>query len=283
MHTTLPNAQLSQPVVDRSAQLAELRSKPWLKDLPFPKCATMLTDEELLLLRWLSKNVYTGSGLLLDCGCFLGGSTLALAAGLQESAATKKKMHSFDLFVAGKFEANAWAREGLVEGKSFRALYEQKIAAVRDMVEVHEGDIIQAILPPGDIELLFIDCAKAPWVNDFFVTKLFPRLVPGSIVVQQDYLFPALPWLHITMEYFSEYFELLASTEVNSVVYACTKAIPAKLTIGATWDRMPASVKHQLMQRAINRWESPKRQFVIGAYASYNLDTSEWSWNVSKR
>jgi len=245
---------------------------------------TMLSGEELLLLRWLAKNCYTGQGSLLDCGCFLGGSTISLAEGLKESVATTKKLHSFDLFVAGPFEGKAYAKEGLEEGKNFRALFEKNIAGVKDYVEVHEGDITQSSMPEGDVELLFIDCAKATPVNDFFVSKLFPRLIPGkSIVIQQDYLYPALPWVHITMEYFSEYFELLTSTDVNSVVYGCIKPIPQRVAIGCVWSIMPKSVKHLLMQQAINRWQGHKRQLVIGAYASYDIDNDKWDWLLSSR
>ena len=261
-----------------------IKTRPWLNDAPFPVGVTMLSGEELLMLRWLAKNAYTGEGSLLDCGCFLGGSTTAFAEGLKAGRAANKKLHSFDLFVAGPFEGKAYAKEGLMEGKSFRAQYDQAIAGIKDYVEVHEGDITQAALPAGDIELLFIDCAKIPTVNDFFVTKLFPKLVPGkSIVVQQDYLYQALPWIQITMEYFAEYFEVLASTEVNSVIYGCVKQIPARAAVGGVWSMMSKSVKHALMQRAINRWEGHKRQLVIGAYASYDIDADKWGWLMSAR
>ena len=268
----------------RAPYFDEITGSPWLKDSPFPVGVTMLTDEERLLLRWLAKNCYSGEGLLLDCGCFLGGSTVSFAQGLKEGNAKKKKIDSFDLFLPGSFEARAYAKEGLVEGKSFRPQFEKSVSAYKDFIEVHEGDITQASIPDGNIEILFIDCAKIPTVNDFFVTKLFPRLIPGkSIVVQQDYLYQALPWIQITMEYFSEYFELLGSTEVNSVVYGCIKQIPAKTTLGCVWNIMSKSVKHLLMQQAINRWQGQKRQFVIGAYASYDIDNDKWSWALSQR
>lgn len=265
--------------MSRSACFDVIKSKPWLNDQGVPVGVTMLTAEELLLLRWIAKNCYSGEGLLLDCGCFLGGSTVSLAQGLKESGAVTKKLHSFDLFVAGTFEGKNYAGEGVETGKNFRPLFEKNIADFRNYIEIHEGDITQSSLPDGDIELLFIDCAKTPAVNDFFVTKLFPRLIPGkSVVIQQDYLFRALPWIQITMEYFSEYFELLTSADVNSVVYGCIKQIPPKATIGCVWSMMSKSVKHLLMQQAINRWQGYKRQMVIGSYASYDIDNDKWGW-----
>jgi len=268
----------------RSPQFDVIKRKPWIGENAFPVCTTMLTGEELLLLRWMAKNCYSGEGLLLDCGCFLGGSTTALAEGLKESASPTKKLHSFDLFVAGPFEGRAYAREGLEEGKSFRTIYDQNVAAYIDNVEVHEGDITQAQIPEGDIEILFIDCAKIPEVNDFFVSKLFPRLIPGkSIIIQQDYLHEYLPWVKISMEYFSEYFELLCAAEQNSVVYGCIKKIPPKVAIGGLWNIMSKNIKHLLMQQAINRWQGNNRQLVIGSYASYDIDNDAWKWFLNPR
>jgi hypothetical protein len=254
-----------------------IKSKPWLNDEPFSVGTTMLLDEELLLLRWIAKNCFSGDGLLLDCGCFLGGSTISFAQGLKEGTAATKKLHSFDLFVAGPFEGSAYAKEGLETGKSFRPQFEKQIAAYRDFVEVHEGDITQISLPAGDIEVLFIDCAKFPETNDFFVSRLFPRLIPGkSVLIQQDYLHEFLPWVKITMEYFADYFELLCSTDKNSVVYGCIKQIPPKATVGCMWNLMGKNLKHLLMQQAINRWQGEKRQLVIESYASYNIDDEKW-------
>lgn len=268
----------------RSPFFDVIKGRPWLNEPPFPVGTTMLSGEELLLLRWLAKNCYTGEGSLLDCGCFLGGSTICFAEGLRENKVATKKLHSFDLFVAGAFEGKAYAKDSIEEGKSFLPMYERNIAAYKDLVEVHPGDITQSGMPEGDIEILFIDCAKIPTVNDFFITKLFPRLIPGkSIVIQQDYLFQALPWIQITMEYFSEYFELLASTEMNSVIYGCIKPIPPKAAIGCVWNILSKPVKHLLMQQAINRWEGYKRQLVIGSYASYDLDADRWSWVIAPR
>jgi hypothetical protein len=259
----------------------QVRAKPWMTDRPFPVGTTMLSDEEIVMLRWIAKNAYSGEGSILDCGCFLGGSTCSLAQGLMENPIAAKKIHSYDLFAAGLFESKAFAHVGLELDKSFRHLYERNIAPCRELVEIHEGDITQSVIPEGSIEILFIDCAKLPVVNDFFVTKLFPRLIPGkSLVIQQDYLYPHSPWLHITMEYFADYFALLSSTECNSVIYGCIKSIPPKAAIGCAWNMMSRSVKHLLMQQAINRWEGKKRQFVIGAYASYDLDADKPGWGL---
>ena len=54
---------------------------PWLGHLPPMPVPTMLTRAELDYLSWLAADS-TGEGRLCELGCFLGGSTWALASGL---------------------------------------------------------------------------------------------------------------------------------------------------------------------------------------------------------
>ena len=43
---------------------------------------SMLTMSERKLLIALARDYYTGDGIIVDAGCFLGGSTLSLCAGI---------------------------------------------------------------------------------------------------------------------------------------------------------------------------------------------------------
>jgi len=49
---------------------------------------TMLSEEEIRLLRWATHEYYEGEGEIIDAGCFLGGSTMALAEGLARNERT---------------------------------------------------------------------------------------------------------------------------------------------------------------------------------------------------
>src|SRR5688500_18477258 len=69
---------------------------------------TMLQQQELQLLHWLASSYFRREGLIVDAGCFLGGSTCALARGLAENplaASHNKLIHSFDVFST---DGNRW-------------------------------------------------------------------------------------------------------------------------------------------------------------------------------
>jgi predicted O-methyltransferase YrrM len=63
----------------------------------FERLPTMLTTEELRMLSFLARELPL-DGVVLDLGCFVGGSTLALAHGIRNSSRPDRHIHSFDLF-----------------------------------------------------------------------------------------------------------------------------------------------------------------------------------------
>lgn len=57
----------------------------------------------------------------------------------------------------------------------------------------------------------------------------FEYLVPGSIIIQQDFLFFRNPWLYPTMYKLNKYVELLSYTEDNSVIFGVNEKIPTDI------------------------------------------------------
>ncbi len=51
----------------------------------------MLSIEERQLLAWLAASHWEGRGAIVDGGCFLGGSTLALGRGLRENPSSAQE------------------------------------------------------------------------------------------------------------------------------------------------------------------------------------------------
>ncbi|HLY55018.1 MAG TPA: hypothetical protein VKS60_05645, partial [Stellaceae bacterium] len=219
--------------VPPSPAIAALKSRAWFFDRPgLPRVTAMLTREDRLLLHHIARHCYTGQGAVIDAGCFIGGSTVALAHGLKgwsEAAGRPAPVvHSYDLFEVGGMTRGARLPAHLKPGDSFRPVFEANIRPYRDRVEIHEGDIRAETWSGGPIEILFIDCAKSPDIGDAIVERFFPHLIPGvSIVVQQDYLYPSWnAWLHIAMEALSPYFEILTDCGIDSVAFRNTAAIP---------------------------------------------------------
>ena len=63
----------------------DIRKRLWNKvDIPpeVESIESMLTMSERKLLSALAKEYFTGEGIIVDGGCFLGGSTLSLCAGI---------------------------------------------------------------------------------------------------------------------------------------------------------------------------------------------------------
>jgi SAM-dependent methyltransferase len=238
---------------------------------------TMLIPDELRLLHYLADEGYTGEGCIVEAGCFLGGSTVALADGLRRNLrrrrqAEEKLIHSYDRFQIEGWTIAPYFSESAQVGDSFKPLFERNIAPYAELVEVHAGDVRSLPWTGGPIEILFLDIAKHWTVCDWVTWQFFPGLIPGkSVVIQQDYLYDTwTAWLHVTMEFYSEYFEYVCDTGFNSVVFLNTKRIPEDVLREKTVESLTTEEKIELMDRAAGRFtgvqadmlKSAKEQFL---------------------
>ena len=132
---------------------------------------------------------------------------------------------------------------------------------------MHPGDVRTASWTGGPIEILFIDIAKHWTVCDWITWQFFPHLIPGrSVVVQQDYLYERWTgWLHVTMEFYSEYFEYACDTGVNSVAFLNTRPIPADVLREKTVESLTTAGKVDLMDRAASRFSGAQRDMLESA------------------
>jgi hypothetical protein len=230
---------------------------------------TMLVPDELKLLYSLGRDYFRNEGYIVDAGCFLGGSTQAIAQGVKANPAWTANqrpsvVHSYDLFIVEPWTIGIYFPDGTPLGTSFAPIHAKNIAGLTDVVSVHAGDVMQAPLPPGDIEVLFIDLAKHWTVNDYVVRAFFPKLVPGrSIVIQQDYLYHTWTgWLPVTMEYFAEYFDIVDHTEVNSVAFLYKKAIPPEMLRRDVIQSLGRAEMRALATRNLERFVGKQREIL---------------------
>jgi predicted O-methyltransferase YrrM len=224
---------------------------------------TMLSLEERRLLYWLAREYFAGNGAIVDGGSFVGGSTVALGEGLRANhrAEPGSRIHAFDRFEVNQFMAKQiFEPKGLAytAGDSFRPLFDRQTDAVRDLLEVHAGDLAELGWSGGPIEILFIDVAKSWLLNDVIIDQFFPSLVPGrSVVVQQDLVFSLYPWLALTMEHLHEEFEPVAYVECNSVVYLCRRRV--REGVSRSLHELTTEQRLELMDRAIGRFRGYPR------------------------
>lgn len=269
------NANTLQAVYRRPAGETKDLATAWRgRPLPASSAAvpTMLVRDELRLLEYLAGDYYRGAGAIVDAGCFLGGSTAALGEGLRRNLrrrgiAPEKIIHSYDRFEVEEYTRGAYFPGRMKSGESFRPLFERNIAPYADLVEVHAGDIGSVEWNGGPIEILFIDVAKNWAICDRVTRQFFPHLIPGrSVVVQQDYLYHHwVAWLHVTMEFYADYFEIVCDTGVNSVLFLSTRRIPDAVLREKTVESLSTGEKIELMDRAAQRFDGAKRELMRSA------------------
>ena len=164
-----------------------------------------------------AKNDYLGWGEIVDLGCFLGSSTVALAIGLGENTVVPEeqkpnRIHAYDRFLweawmSSPVRGTKWAGQ-FEPGDSFIDLFQQQLGKWDRYVTTCPGDINQ--LPwesEARIEYLFVDAMKSWELCNRIIHAFYPQMVPGkSYLHHQDYVHFHTFWIHLTMFRMREYF-----------------------------------------------------------------------------
>jgi len=206
-----------------SSELA-IRQYAWrseiLADAYLGSAPTMLSNGERLLLHWLARDYPLQCGVIVDAGCFLGGSTLAFATGLalRKNIRNTDKIHSYDIFLAPNDNYSLGLIGARRPGESVLDIFVDHLRGYERFLVVHSGDILLAPPPAASIDILFIDIAKTNKINSYLLRNFFSRLVPGGLVIQQDFNDHSCPWVNASMGYLANYFDALAD-DGSSRVY----------------------------------------------------------------
>jgi hypothetical protein len=269
--TTASNGILRRkPTGFRPADLAMLRAQPWRSvEVPDAVAAvpSMLSYREFQLLHWLARDYFTGAGRIVDGGSFLGGSTAALASGLaaRTDGSWDAAIASYDLFRVEEYTLADFSASlpDPVVGASFRHAFDANIAPWARHVEVREGDACAIGWSGEPIEVLFLDMVKTWQVNDLVLAQFLPCLMPGrSVIIQQDYLWGSCQWIHLTMELLDGSVEQLDAMENGSVAYILTAPVPPEMIGARLAESLGPDRQRQLMDRAVERWQSDERGLV---------------------
>lgn len=228
-----------------------MNTRPWLDLQPAGEhLPTMMSREELQLLRHLTRTAVRGGGAVLEIGPWLGASTYALAQGLSENDDRgSSRVISVDSYVWHRFMGDR-APLDLPEGASFEPAFREHLAPFGDLVEPmrarlpdddirddpqytaireHTGDDIPLFAWPDDapIALLFVDGAKS-WrgLRDLY-RQCLPQMAPGSVLVLQDYRYWGCYWVPVMTEWFADALELRWIPSVNSIGFVVRRPIDA--------------------------------------------------------
>jgi hypothetical protein len=164
----------------------------------------MVSQEERAFCEAYAGSEYTGAGALVELGCWLGSCSAALARGLVRNPRRQTATRSLDVFDRflwqGYMEAvvvgTSWQGR-FSAGGSFLPGFRQLTAPWAERICVHDGDLLTARWDGGPIEFLLIDVMKSAELAVRVVREFFPALMPGSVIVQQDFAHYYTPWIHL--------------------------------------------------------------------------------------
>jgi len=222
----------------------------------------MVGPEERRCFYWLAKYGLMGKGAIVDAGSFVGASTFCLASGAVAGGNLLNgtpTVHAYDFFQANDAYVVEWIKKNfrpIEKGGSYLDIFQQQMAKYIDIVEAHPGDFAGQKWNGGNIQLLFVDVAKKPQLNAHLIGEFFPNLVPGeSILIHQDYYHCWHPYIHYSIEYFGDAFEVIDELVLHqSRVWRLVKPLPeekiARLSTGGLDERERMALLNRVVERA---------------------------------
>lgn len=242
-----------------------LKSKPWDEGVGAApadifEAKGMIGPEERRCYYWLARHWATGRGCIVDAGAFVGASTYCFAAGA--AAAGRREfedrpiVHAYDYFkVIDQYVGDAITQHfgAIGQGESYLQHFEKQTAPFSDMIRAYPGDFLSHQWNGLPIEILFVDIAKTAALNSHVIAEFFPSLIPGkSIIIHQDYYHCWHPYIHISMEYFDEEFELVDElVRYGSRVWRLAKPIPPEKIARMNAYDLTSAEKIELLDRVI--------------------------------
>lgn len=206
----------------------------------------MVCSDELQCFYYLAKCWCTGRGAIVDCGPLAGASTIAFASG----AAPSTLIHSYDLWRFCTGWEQFFPNRQLSEGDDLLPAFLSNLNGLSSSVIAHQGDLATQPWSDGPIELMFIDAAKTPAVMHNLVTEFFPYLVPGAIVIHQDYVSSQCPWIHVAVMLLRDFFEWMDSPSGGTVCARLIRPIPRGILPADYYDALPLEDANRLIAEA---------------------------------
>jgi hypothetical protein len=238
----------------------------------------MLYEEELTLLFSLGRH-FSGNGEIVDAGCFLGGSTFALAAGLaarrRDVSSRARVIHSYDLFRLDALTKMQYPQftKGVEVDASIRPEFERLLASHLSRLHVHEGDIRDFRWNGEPIEILFLDVCKSWEVNDHVLHQFFPALIPRkSVVIQQDFVHEWLPYIPVTMGMLADAFEFAGYVPPSTALFVPSRQIESEEIPASLRDDLPDPAKLEFFDRACGPFAGEEKAVLDCARAMLLLD-----------
>jgi hypothetical protein len=191
----------------------------------------MVSSAEMEFFRESAARYFGREGAIVDLGCWLGSTSIALAQGILSHGAKadnrNEKVFGFDMF-----QWEAWMPAHIPH-----CLYEPGdsfLPEARRVVREHGGgrvELIQADLglyewSGGPIKILLVDAMKNENLAIQIPRNFFPSLIPGSLLIHQDFKHYYTSWIHVLQYRLRQYFRFYRSVQSATVAFEVLAPIP---------------------------------------------------------
>lgn len=234
----------------------------------------MITERERTWFRRYAADIYSGAGAIVDLGCFVGSSTIALAEGLLANPnAVGAKIHAYDRFLWDDFLKDWWNGKNLppphIVNESVLPEFLDRTLAWHDQIIVHEQDLNVARWESGPIEFLLVDAMKSPELGEAISREFFSRLVPGkSYLAHQDFAHFFTSWIHLLQFRLRNHFDVVADVpKSGTVVFQCKKTLSPEDLRGISFHSSPAEEIEEAFAYSLGIVSQDKRANIIAAKA----------------
>jgi len=209
---------------------------------------------ERVLCYYIASKLYTGRGSFVELGSFLGASTQAFAAGLAHNHIAPKISRVIDTYDIFRMMPNwntSYQNNTLSEAdkSNFLPRFAENLSGYELYYRAHQTDILKVIGPYDEqrgIEILFVDLCKTEEILLHVSSKFFSKMLKGAYYMQQDYLFPGLPFIKAFHEYFWDYFKIVHIVD-SSIVFRIVKKFEVDDTSLRHYRDLPRSEKRELI------------------------------------
>lgn len=179
----------------------------------------------------------TTDGAIVDLGCWWGASTVALVKGIQRRNGLGV-VHAYDRFIwedwmVPHVSGTAYATRLRVRD-SFLPAFQEQTEPWEQWIVAHRADLVRERWQGGPIGLLVVDAMKTWPLLNGIACGFYGGLVPGSVVIHQDFCHWYTPWIVLSMYVNRDAFEPI--THVSGSGSMAFRVVTSPSTYPASWD-----------------------------------------------
>jgi len=176
----------------------------------------MITSDEIVFFKESAARYVGREGAIVDLGCWLGSTSIALAQGILSRSFGGKnpqeKVFGFDIFIWEQWMPAHVPYCLYQPGESF--LPEAR-RVVRDhggaTVELIRADLALYEWTAGPIKILLVDAMKSEKLARQIARTFYPSLITGSLLIHQDFKHFYTSWIHVLQYRLRQHFRFYRS------------------------------------------------------------------------